>query len=233
MQLTEQYRPNQWSEVVGQDKALGMLTRRAKRSLAGRAYWIAGPSGTGKSTIARLIALEVADPFNIDEVDATDLSAAAVRDLERISHLRGLGEKSGRAFIVNEAHGLNKAAVRQLLTTLEADRVPSHVVWVFTTTDQGAALFDGIDKSPLLSRCMEVPLAKFGMTHSFALHAKQVAEREGLDGQPLEDYLALVKKHKNNLRAVLQEIESGVMSTDLDETEVSEVADCVSQLLGR
>ena len=147
MQLTEQYRPNQWSEVVGQDKAVGMLNRLAKRSLAGRAYWIAGPSGTGKSTIARLIAQEVAAPFNIDEVDATDLSAAAVRDLERISHLRGLGEKSGRAFIVNEAHGLNKAAVRQLLTTLEADRVPSHVVWVFTTTDHGAALFDGIDKS--------------------------------------------------------------------------------------
>lgn len=207
--LTEQYRPRSWSDVVGQDRAVKVIEALAKRSLSGRAYWIAGPSGTGKSTIARLLAWEVADPFNVEEIDATDLSAAAIRDLERISHLRGLGTKSGRAYILNEAHGLRKDAVRQLLTTLE--RIPPHVAWLFTTTDQGAALFDGIDTHPLLSRCTKLPMAKFGMTEAFAEKARSIAQQEGLDGRPIEEYVALVKEHKHNLRAVLQEIEAGAM----------------------
>jgi hypothetical protein len=89
----------------------------------------------GKTTIARLIAGELADEMNVEEVDATDLSAARIRDIERESVCKGLGEKPGRANIVNEAHGLNRGAVRQLLTTLE--RIPPHVVWIFTTTIDG------------------------------------------------------------------------------------------------
>lgn len=55
--LYEQYRPRSWSEVVGQDKALGQLEAlRSRGGLAGRAYWVSGQSGTGKTTLARLIA---------------------------------------------------------------------------------------------------------------------------------------------------------------------------------
>ena len=113
MQLHEEYRPRQWSEVVGQDKALAKINRLRQRGLAGRAYWISGQSGTGKTTIARLIAAEVASEWCTEEVDATDLSAARVRELEKQSACLGLGDKPGRAYIVNEAHGLNRAAVRQ------------------------------------------------------------------------------------------------------------------------
>ena len=63
MQLHEQYRPRSWSEVVGQDKAIAKVKLLAKRGLAGRAYWITGQSGTGKTTIARLIAAEVASEW--------------------------------------------------------------------------------------------------------------------------------------------------------------------------
>jgi DNA-binding NtrC family response regulator len=52
MQLTEKYRPATWSDVVGQDKIVGRIRQLAQRGLAGRAYWITGQSGTGKTTIA-------------------------------------------------------------------------------------------------------------------------------------------------------------------------------------
>lgn len=209
--LYEKYRPSTFAEVVGQAKAIKQLdTLRSRVGLAGRAYWLAGPSGTGKTTIARLIAAEVADEFSIEEIDSTGLSAAAIQDMERSSHLRGMGAKSGRAFIINEAHGLNKAAIRQLLTTLE--RIPSHVVWIFTTTNDGAeALFDGIDSHPFVSRTTELFMARRGLAEGMAQRALDIARAEGLDGKPLGQYLELVKQNRNNFRSVLQFIESGGM----------------------
>ena len=77
-QLHEQYRPQAWSEVVGQDKALAKIGRLRKRGLAGRAYWISGQSGTGKTTIARLIASEVASEWCTEEVD--EIGRASCRE---------------------------------------------------------------------------------------------------------------------------------------------------------
>jgi len=209
-QLYEQYRPQAWADFLGQDKAVAKVAVLRKRGLAGRAFWVSGSSGVGKTTLAMLIANEIADPFFIDELDAGACNASTLRNWENSSHLGAWG-KGGRAYIVNEAHGLTRAAVRQLLVMLE--RIPGHVVWIFTTTTDAMVLFEDAheEASPLLSRCAEVRLTNQGLSKVFAKRAKEIAQAEKLDGQPIEKYVRLVSDHKNNMRAVLQRIEEGVM----------------------
>lgn len=210
--LYEKYRPGDWHEVAGQEKAVKTLLRlRDTSGLAGRAYFISGKSGQGKSTIGRLIAKEVADPFYTEILDAGDINTAAMDRITRTMHLYGAGSRTGRAFIIEEAHGLKKASVRSLLVLLE--QIPRHVVFVFTTTIDGLTMFEdsNMDASPLLSRCICIALAQRDVARAFAERAKWIAEKENLDGQPIEKYIRLVNNKGGNMRAVLQEIEAGAM----------------------
>ncbi|HML73340.1 MAG TPA: AAA family ATPase [Anaerohalosphaeraceae bacterium] len=209
--LFEKYRPASWCDVVAQDKAIQQIqTIGTKSGYASRAWWIAGQSGTGKTTLAYLLAKEVADETMIEELDAAELTPARLREIESTMSSYGWG-KGGRAYIVNEAHGLSKPSVRQLLVLLE--RLPKHVVVIFTTTNDGEDyLFEGTDDAgPLLSRCIKITLSRRDLAQAFAIRAKAIAEQEGLDGQPVEKYVKLVQACRNNMRAVLCEIEKGVM----------------------
>ena len=166
-----------------------------------------------KTTIARLLAAEIAEPLDVIEIDGGELTVSTIhqirRDMEFFGGIWGSG-KTGRAWIINEAHGLTKNAERLLLTLLEP--IPSHVMFVFTTTIEGHSLFEETDDaSPLLSRCTEIPLSRRDLAQAFAQRASEIATKEGLNGRPIEDYLKLARVCKNNFRAMLQRIDSGEM----------------------
>src|SRR5207302_10097340 len=124
------------SEVVGQEKAVAMIRATVARGgFGGRCVWLSGASGAGKTTLARIIAGTVADPCATTEYDsADDFGADALANLRECMGLYGFG-KGGRAWIINEAHGLRAPVVRALLGVME--RMPAHCTLGFTTTKDG------------------------------------------------------------------------------------------------
>ena len=213
--LYAKYRPKEWSDLVGQDKAVAVARRIIEREGFDRgAFWIeaAGDnnSGVGKTSLAWLIALQLADDFFVESVSGSDLTRARLRDIERTAHLTTWAQsKPFRVLLVDEAHAIPASCVDALLKFLEA--LPRHFVVIFTTTravDEG--LF-GDDCGPFASRTFRLKLTNQGLAEAFAERARWIADRENLNGRPLTAYVKLVRDCRNNFRAVLQRIEAGEM----------------------
>ncbi len=209
--LSEQYRPATLDQVAGHQSVKQRIAALAKRGLAGRSYWITGKSGQGKTTIARVLAGQLAKGFAVDEMDAQDLSIDRIRDIERTEYTSRAIGGSGWVFIVNEAHKLRGPIVSRLLTAIE--NAPEYVTWIFTTTVSGGVLFDkNVDALPFLSRCVKLELTDDKATRlALSERAQSIARENDLDGQPLVEYAKLLGSHSWNLRAALNDIESGAM----------------------
>jgi len=209
MTLAEKYRPKMLAEVVGQEKAVRVLSRIAPR-FGGRAFYLQGKSGQGKTTIARIIAREVADPkYGTWEKTGRELTVADLKDFrDRWSQKSWLTD--GYALIVNESHGMNRPVIEVFLDILEG--LPENAIVIFTTTIDGAELFEEhIDAGPFASRCIKLALTSQGFCIAAAKRLKQIAQAEGCDGQPESAYVALMRDNGSNMRAALNAIETGEM----------------------
>ena len=206
MQLFEKYRPKTLNEFIGQDKVKKQVSRIIERDGWDRDAWfIQGPSGTGKTTLAWIVARQVANDFDITELDGDKCNAEAVRELERSLALSSMFG-GWKVVIVNEAHAMSNKAVQAWLTLLE--RLPRHTLIIFTTTESLQQDLFGNFTGPFSSRCKVFTFTNQGLAQLFAQRAKQIAQTENLDGKHDQAYLRLVQECKNNFRQVLQRIDA-------------------------
>jgi len=171
--LHAKYRPSAFEDVVGHTSVLKSLQSILQRKTS-RTFLFHGPSGTGKTTLARIIAAEVGcEPGYIMEVDAaTNNGVDNARDIQDTLRYLPMGQGKGRkAVILDEAHMLSKAAWNSLLKALEEP--PSHVYWFICTTE--------LDKVPatIKTRCTSIGLAPLSSDQIRAV-VKRAAKGEGL-----------------------------------------------------
>lgn len=209
--LADRYHPREWSQLAGQDATLRKLdcVRRSRGTLAGGNYWISGLSGTGKSTLADLIAAEVAHDTCVREFGGRRLGVDDVAAVSREMRTRGFAP-GGRVCVVNEAHTLRRAVIEELLVACDQRTLPGHACWIFTTTCRGEKkLFEDFDDSrPLLSRCTKLELAT-DVAEPLAIRARMIAQENGMDGQPHDVYVRLLLDCECNMREALNRIEAG------------------------
>lgn len=135
--LHTKYRPKSFGEVIGQDDTVNSLKALLKAKSVPHTYLFTGGPGTGKTTLARILAAEFkVDPANLVEIDAGSSGGIDdMRDATAPLRYKGFGDTPNKAVIIDEAHQLSKQAWTSLLKTIEEP--PAHVYFFFCTTEMG------------------------------------------------------------------------------------------------
>jgi len=192
--LYRKYRPKTFSEIVGQEHVVKTLENALASGLISHAYLFSGPRGSGKTSIARLLAKSLNcqekkagefEPCNkcsscleMNEARAIDLievDAASNRGIDEIRELReGIRfaptKSHYKVFIIDEAHQLSKDAANALLKTLEEP--PGHAVFILATTEIHKMI------PTIISRCQRFDFRKLTLLEIVG-HLEQVAKKEG------------------------------------------------------
>ena len=213
--MARKYRPQSFEEVVGQSHVTVTLVNAIKAERISHAYLFAGPKGTGKTTVARILAkalnckdgptpepcgecdscLEIAMGRSLDVVEIDGASNNSVDDVralrENIRYVPSKGKY--KIYIIDEVHMLSDSAFNALLKTLEEP--PAHAIFIFATTDP--------HKIPqtVLSRCQRFDFRRIPIP-DLVKTIQTIAGKEKLEIDQDASYI-LARRVDGSLRDIL------------------------------
>ena len=173
--LHVEYRPIELSQVVGQEEVVSALTAMFEQDEISHSFLFTGPSGVGKTTLARIIggALGCAkESGNLIEFDAA--SRSGVDDVRELSSMLNYARMDGSnlMFIIDECQSLSKKAWEALLK--DTEEPPPYAYFVFCTTEPTKVL------RTIKTRCHEYALSEVGLEPLTEL-VEEVAEEECIE----------------------------------------------------
>ncbi|WBY08302.1 DNA polymerase III subunit gamma/tau [Sphingomonas sp. 7/4-4] len=245
--LARKYRPQTFSELIGQDAMVTTLGNAIRRDRLAHAFLLTGVRGVGKTSTARLIAKALncigpdgqggptIDPCGVCEpcraiaegrhIDVIEMDAAShtgIDDIREIIEASRYSAVSARykIYIIDEVHMLSKAAFNGLLKTLEEP--PAHVKFLFATTE--------VNKVPVtvLSRCQRFDLRRIP-AEKLAEHFARVSAAEGVEVEP-EAMALIARAAEGSARDGLSILDQAIAHAGLEGGGVR--AEAVSAMLG-
>lgn len=203
--LYRKWRPNEFEEVKGQEHIVRTLKNQIKYERVGHAYLFCGTRGTGKTTIARLLAKSVncehpvdgspcnecasckaiSDGASMNVIEIDGASNNGVDNIRQINSSVQYSPSTGKylVYIIDEVHMLRKEAFNALLKTLEEP--PSYVIFILATTDVHSVPIT------ILSRCQRYDFRRISI-ETITDRLAELLERENIKAE--RDALAYVAK---------------------------------------
>lgn len=235
--LYRKWRPRVFTDVVGQEHVVRTLTNALDQKRIGHAYLFAGPRGTGKTTLARLLAkglnctlgptgspcgdcercLRIAEGSS---VDVLEIDGASNRGIDEIREIRervkyAPAEGGYKVYIIDEVHMLTTEAFNALLKVLEEP--PKHVVFIFATTEQHKI------PATILSRCQNFEFRSLSAVEILE-QLNRIAQGEGAEVET--EALALIARHaEGGMRDAIGFLDQSISFSDgkIDSDLVAEV----------
>lgn len=192
--LARKWRPQKFSEIVGQDHVSTTLSRAVEKGRVAHAYLFSGPRGCGKTSTARILAKIIncenrsgGEPCNEcdsclavangEHLDVMEIDGASNRGIDEIRDLRekiGYTSTGGRSkiYIIDEVHMLTPQAFNALLKTLEEP--PPHVFLILATTEPNKV------PATIRSRCQRFSFKRLEFSE-IAGQLEKICEAEGID----------------------------------------------------